>query len=101
MAVKSIAALILAGLAAAAAAPSASAEQADKSAATADCTCRFQGRDYRLGALVCLRGPKGPRIARCGTFLNNTSWEFTEQTCVISTPRTAPTLRLTANRPRS
>jgi len=101
MGVQSIAVLILAGLAVAAAAPSASVEQADKSAATADCTCRAQGQDYELGALVCLRGPKGPQIARCGTFLNNTSWQFTGKSCVISTPRTAPTLRLTANRPRS
>jgi hypothetical protein len=56
-----------------------------------DCTCRSKGRDYELGASVCLQSPKGPRIATCGMVLNNTSWQFSDQPCVISAaPRRAP-----------
>jgi hypothetical protein len=86
MGMQTIAAL-LAGLAAAAAAPWASAQQAGNGgehAAMIDCTCRHQGRDYDLGALVCLRAPGGPQFARCAMVLNNTSWQFTGRPCGIS-----------------
>jgi hypothetical protein len=53
-------------------------------AASADCTCRFQGRDYDLGQNVCLTTPKGARMATCGMVLNNTSWQFSETPCVVS-----------------
>lgn len=53
-------------------------------AADPDCTCRSQGRDYKLGASVCLQSPKGPRIATCGMVLNNTSWQFSDTPCVVS-----------------
>lgn len=55
------------------------------SSAAADCTCRSQGRDYELGQSVCLQSPKGARIATCGMVLNNTSWQFTETPCTVST----------------
>lgn len=59
-------------------------------AASADCTCRSQGRDYELGQSVCLQSPKGARIATCGMVLNNTSWQFSETPCVVSqTPPSA------------
>ena len=54
------------------------------SPASADCTCRSQGRDYDLGQSVCLQSPKGARIATCGMVLNNTSWQFTETPCTVS-----------------
>lgn len=54
------------------------------SPASADCTCRSQGRDYELGQSVCLQSPKGARIATCGMVLNNTSWQFTEMPCTVS-----------------
>ena len=54
------------------------------SGASADCTCRSQGRDYELGQSVCLQSPKGARIATCGMVLNNTSWQFTETPCTVS-----------------
>ena len=54
------------------------------SPASADCTCRWQGRDYDLGQSVCLQSPKGARIATCGMVLNNTSWQFTETPCTVS-----------------
>jgi len=53
-------------------------------AAAADCTCRYQGRDFELGQNVCLSTPQGARIATCGMVLNNTSWKFTETPCVVS-----------------
>jgi hypothetical protein len=53
-------------------------------AASADCTCRFQGRDYDLGQNVCMGTPKGARMATCGMVLNNTSWQFSETPCVVS-----------------
>ncbi len=40
-----------------------------------DCTCRYFGVNYRLGETVCLRGPEGPRLARCSMVLNNTTWQ--------------------------
>ena len=54
------------------------------SSAAADCTCRWQGRDYELGRSVCLQSPKGARIATCGMVLNNTSWQFSETPCTVS-----------------
>lgn len=46
-----------------------------------DCTCRYQGLDFRLGEEVCLNGPNGPTMARCEMLLNNTSWKFTDSPC--------------------
>jgi len=60
------------------------------SPASADCTCRSQGRDYELGQSVCLQSPKGARIATCGMVLNNTSWQFTETPCTVSAMPQAP-----------
>jgi len=57
------------------------------SAASADpnCICRARGKEFELGQSTCLPSPKGPRIATCGMVLNNTSWQFTDTPCVIST----------------
>jgi hypothetical protein len=49
-----------------------------------DCTCRYFGVNYRLGETVCLRGPEGPRLARCSMLLNNTTWESLERSCPTS-----------------
>ncbi len=46
-----------------------------------ECTCRYQGHNYQVGDLVCLRSPKGIRLAVCGMVLNNTSWEITDNPC--------------------
>jgi hypothetical protein len=59
------------------------------SVADPDCTCRARGRDFTLGQSVCLATPKGARIATCAMVLNNTSWQFTETPCVVSSLRTA------------
>lgn len=38
------------------------------------CTCRAEGTSYTLGAVVCMKTPDGPKMARCDKVLNNTSW---------------------------
>ena len=49
-----------------------------------DCTCRYFGANYRLGETVCLRGPDGPRLARCSMALNNTTWQPLDRPCPTS-----------------
>jgi hypothetical protein len=68
------------GLAAFALAASAAIESA-----RAECTCRAFGRDFVLGRSVCLATPAGPRLAVCGMFLNNTSWQFSATPCTLAT----------------
>ena len=48
------------------------------------CICRAQGIDHELGATICLRGPKGPRLAQCVMVLNNTSWKFSDAPCALA-----------------
>ena len=53
-----------------------------------NCTCRFMGRKYELGVMLCLKTPNGPRMARCELNLNNTSWKPTSTPCnIASLPR--------------
>ena len=49
--------------------------------ALADCTCRFGGRDFELGASVCLPTTAGGRLAKCAMVLNNTSWNISSAPC--------------------
>ncbi|WP_186394072.1 hypothetical protein [Stappia sp. TSB10GB4] len=49
-----------------------------------DCPCRYFGVKYRIGETVCLRGPDGPRLARCSMMLNNTTWETLDRSCPTS-----------------
>jgi hypothetical protein len=46
-----------------------------------DCTCRYRGVSYSVSSCVCIDTGEGPRLACCGTVLNNTSWSFTDQAC--------------------
>lgn len=62
-----------------------------------NCTCRFEGADYHLGDLVCLKSPDGPQLAQCGMVLNNTSWAFTGMGCTISMGENAPHEHLAAS----
>ena len=48
-----------------------------------DCTCRFGGQNFELGATACLKGPNGPRLARCEMVLNNTSWRLLQEGCLL------------------
>lgn len=47
------------------------------------CRCRFDGREFRLGELVCMATPEGVVLARCDLMLNNTSWVPTTTPCVV------------------
>lgn len=48
------------------------------------CVCRFQGRDYPVGAAVCMQTHVGVVIAKCDLFLNNTTWAPTADPCTVS-----------------
>jgi hypothetical protein len=48
-----------------------------------DCTCRANGRDYRVGEMVCIRS----RLATCDTVMNNTNWAMSEAPCTVSALR--------------
>ncbi|ODN70533.1 hypothetical protein [Methylobrevis pamukkalensis] len=52
--------------------------------ARADCTCRFSGTEWQLGAKVCL--PRGDRmvIAECRMNQNVTSWVPVSGDCAVS-----------------
>lgn len=46
-------------------------------AAAHDCKCRFAGQRYQQGEMICIAG----KLARCGMYLNNSSWTFTAEVC--------------------
>ena len=73
----------------------ANAEEADllASGPTIKCTCRFAGRNYRLGQSACFSTGQGLRMARCDKYLNNTTWTLTKKPC--------PTVMLRSLRPPS
>jgi hypothetical protein len=48
------------------------------------CRCRFKGRQFRVGELVCMSTHIGVVMARCDLMLNNTSWVPTSTPCTIS-----------------
>lgn len=45
------------------------------------CTCRYNGGDVFEGQTACINTARGPTLARCERFLNNTSWKFLDQPC--------------------
>lgn len=55
------------------------------SVAETQCTCRYAGQSYALGACVCIDLPVGGRqFACCGMVLNNTSWKFSDEGCPMA-----------------
>ncbi len=48
------------------------------------CRCRFDGRQFRLGELVCMSTHLGTMLARCDLADNNTSWIPTLTACTVS-----------------
>ena len=48
------------------------------------CRCRYRGRTYQLGEVVCMKTHLGTRLTRCELVLNNTSWVPTQDSCAIS-----------------
>lgn len=54
-------------------------------AAERQCTCRYAGQSYVLGACVCIDRPgAGQQYACCGMVLNNTSWQFSDGGCPVA-----------------
>jgi hypothetical protein len=45
------------------------------------CRCRFDGKSYRLGEIVCMSTHVGTVLTRCDIFENNTSWMPSRQPC--------------------
>ena len=52
-----------------------------------DCTCRYSGQEIALNQCVCMVTPNGMRRACCGLVLNNTSWTFFNDGCVVASKK--------------
>ena len=61
-------------------------------AASGNCRCRYQGKLFDHGQLVCIHVDGKTRLARCGMALNNSSWIFLADGC--------PSARMTPIPPR-
>jgi hypothetical protein len=53
----------------------------DGSGRVIPCRCRFNGKAYQLGEIVCMRTHLGTVLTRCDIFGNNTSWMPSRQPC--------------------
>ena len=53
----------------------------DGSGKVIPCRCRFNGKAYQLGEIVCMRTHVGTVLTRCDIFGNNTSWMPSRQPC--------------------
>lgn len=56
--------------------------------ARAECQCRYDGKVFEQGQLVCIRVGGATRLARCDMVLNNSSWSFLKDGCptALATP---------------
>lgn len=52
-----------------------------------NCTCRYSGQEVGLNQCVCMITPNGMRRACCGLVLNNTSWTFFKDGCVLASSK--------------
>src|SRR4051794_1708175 len=52
------------------------------------CQCRYDGRVFDQGQLVCIRVDSRTKLARCDMALNNSSWTFLQNGCptAMATP---------------
>ena len=46
-----------------------------------ECRCRYLGREFEHGALVCITLDGRSKLARCDMLLNNSSWTFLKDGC--------------------
>ena len=53
----------------------------DGSGRVIPCRCRFNGKAYQLGEIVCMRTHVGTVLTRCDILGNNTSWMPSRQPC--------------------
>ena len=42
-----------------------------------NCTCRFMGKNFQIGQVICIRG----KLSQCEMALNNTSWKMLAEVC--------------------
>lgn len=68
------------------------------SAVGAECQCRYQGKQFKQGQVVCIRVDGTAKLARCGMNLNNSSWVFVKTACPTALP-TPPTMSVVARLP--
>lgn len=54
------------------------------------CRCRFGGREFRLGEVVCMSTHVGTVLARCDLIDNTTSWMPSATPCEVSSIQGAP-----------
>jgi hypothetical protein len=59
--------------------------------ARAECQCRYDGKVFEQGQLVCIRVGGATRLARCDMALNNSSWIFLERGCPTALVTSLPT----------
>ena len=45
------------------------------------CRCRFDGKSFELGSIVCMSTHVGTVLTRCDIFGNNTSWMPSREPC--------------------
>lgn len=48
------------------------------------CLCRYEAQNYDQGECVCMTTAMGDRLACCGRVLNNSSWNFVADGCVVA-----------------
>jgi hypothetical protein len=63
------------------------------------CRCVFQGKEYRVGEIVCMNTHQGVVLTRCDMSLNNTTWVPSEEPCPVSSlpePKGPPMSRIRA-----
>ena len=64
-----------------------------QAAADPDCTCRYSGQEFGLNQCVCMVTSNGMRRACCGLVLNNTSWTFFKDGCVLASTKNKDEMR--------
>jgi hypothetical protein len=60
--------------------------------------CRYEGRIFNQGDMVCISVDGRTRLARCGMLLNNASWNFIDDGCPTAALTLLPNDRPLADR---
>ncbi len=61
--------------------------------------CRYEGRIFNQGDMVCISVDGRTRLARCGMMLNNASWNFIQDGCPTAALTPLPGARSSGERP--
>jgi hypothetical protein len=68
------------------------------SPASAGRHCRYEGRIFNQGDLVCINLSGKTRLARCEMMLNNASWNFVQDGCPTAALTPLPGARSSGDR---